>query len=114
MKDLTRNNSKVVSVRITLEQYSRIRDAAQKAEIEMSAFMRKAVLNLDIPPAARRKSLDREALGKLLGSLNRIGSNINMIARAANAYGQTATYHEAERDRAELVAAVRAIVRELE
>ena len=37
------------------------------------------------PPAARRPSVDTQAVAQLLGQLGKIGSNINQLAKHANA-----------------------------
>ena len=109
-----KTRSRIVCVRFTLEEHAHIEEAAQAAEIEFSSFVRLVLLNVEVPPRARRRSLDREALGKVLVALNRIGGNINQLSREAHILGDLSAYRNAKEDRAKLGEVVRAIMVELE
>ena len=107
----TKNNrSRFVGVRFTPDEYARIESAAQKAEVELSVHVRAVLLNVAIPSEARRMSPDREALGRALVALNRIGGNINQLAKAAHVSGDLLAYRSAEEDRALLAEAVRMLL----
>jgi len=114
MKNARPKRSRFVGIRFTPEEFARIEDAAQNAEVELSAHVRSVLLGVDVPRQSRRKSPDREALGQALVALNRIGNNINQIARQANLTGDVTAYRQAQADRAMLSAAAQAVISAME
>jgi len=74
-----------LSARFDADEAKRVRSNAAKAGVAVAAMIRQAVLGLPPPRAARRPSVDHQAVGRLLGELGKIGSNLNQIAKHANA-----------------------------
>lgn len=74
-----------ITVRFTEEEIRTVRAKAEKSGISVSALIRLAVLDLPPPRAARRPTVQLKAVAQLLGNLGRIGSNVNQLAKHANA-----------------------------
>lgn len=102
--------TRLLSVRLTVSEYADLDARAQLVSLEISAYVRKTILNAPAPQRARRQSHDVAALGRVLVALNRIGSNINQIAREAHRNGNVEIYRDAEADREIIAAAARAVM----
>jgi hypothetical protein len=74
-----------LSARFDESEAKRVRSNAAKAGVAVAALIRQAVLDLPPPRAARRPTVDHQAVARLLGELGKIGSNLNQIAKHANA-----------------------------
>lgn len=59
----------------------------------VGAFMRHQAIGTPGPRAVRRPQVDRVELARVLAALGRYGSNVNQLARAANA-GAIPLQHE--------------------
>lgn len=70
--------TEVVLTRLTLAEREYIRDQANAAGLSISEFIRRRCQGLPVQPPASRADAD------LLYELNRIGVNVNQIARATN------------------------------
>lgn len=114
MQNATPRRTRFVGVRFTPEEYAKIEAMAETAQVELSAYVRSVLVDTAVPPRARGKSADKEMLGKALVALNRIGNNLNQIARQANVSGNAIAYQQAQSDRAMLVAAAKAVVAAME
>ena len=68
-----------VKFRVTENEYFQLRHIAQKAGFSMSAYIRRCLFS-------DRKTVivDSEAIHSIYSEMNKIGSNINQIARIAN------------------------------
>lgn len=114
----TRKRTRSLTVRFNEQEAAALRSMADRTGRSVGAVVRAAVLNIPPPPAARRPSVDHKAVAQLLGQLGKIGSNLNQIAKHANAGrsitdGTTASIDAALRDLAELRhACLRALGRE--
>lgn len=100
--------TRLLSVRLTPQEYADLEARAHAAATEISALVRKVLLEVAVPQRAKHRSPDIAALGRAIVALNRVGSNINQIAKAANQSGDLFAYRAAEEDRASLAEAVRA------
>lgn len=60
-------------------EYEKLKKDAQKCGLSRSAYLRRLILKKDI------KARPPEELKKLYTEINRIGNNINQIARSVNA-----------------------------
>ena len=80
-----RQRRRSVTVRLTEEEYQAAESKADAAGHAMGAFTRAALLGAPGPRSRRRLPADRRELLRLLGEINRVGNNINQIARALNA-----------------------------
>lgn len=89
----TRQATEIVAFRLTPHEMGVVRDAAQSRGVGHSAWARRLLLDAagaEVPPYRAKRDQAAVALGRLLGELGRIGSNVNQIARVANATGDVA------------------------
>lgn len=101
----------VFRVRFTEEEFERLKASADNAGLDLSAMARGQILGTPPPTRARRRSVDHQALGRVLAELGRIGGNLNQMAKVANLVGDLTSLHNAQAMTAELVA-IRELVRE--
>jgi hypothetical protein len=80
----SRRKGRIVNFRATAEEYATVERAAQNAGLTLGSYIRETMLTA--PETQRRRSAraDVAMLAKLIAELNRIGGNINQIARAVN------------------------------
>jgi len=78
-----------VTLRLTDKEQEMLKDAAWKSKMSQAAFIRSKVFGSKVPelPAEVKDSLHR-----LDYSITKIGTNINQIARVANASGYVSSY----------------------
>lgn len=110
MQNAAPKRTRHVSVRFTQDEYVKLQERAHAAAIEVSALIRKAALDVEIPRRAKQRSPDIAALGRAIVALNRVGSNINQLARVAHQTGDALSYRVAEEDRVALAEAARAVM----
>jgi len=67
-----------VKIRLTLAEYLHLADQADMADLSLAEYVRRRALGYRIQPPASR------ADQQLLAEINRIGVNINQLARHAN------------------------------
>ena len=106
----TRQKQRIVNFRATAEEYATVEEAAKNAGLTMGSFIRQTMLATPKTRPRRQARADVAVLAKLIAELNRIGGNINQIARAFN-YGEqpeTAWLKEALRVLLQTMRAVRA------
>ncbi|WP_036714364.1 plasmid mobilization relaxosome protein MobC [Paracoccus sp. J55] len=72
---------RILQVPLTDPERAEIKGRADALGLPVAAYMRSVVLGVE--PPARRAGVDAEAVA----ALNRVGSNLNQIARACNAKG---------------------------
>ncbi|MEQ1908696.1 MAG: plasmid mobilization relaxosome protein MobC [Vicinamibacterales bacterium] len=80
-----RKKGRVITARFDDGEAEAIRRMADKAGVSIGALLRHAVFNTLPPPAARRPCINVQAVAQLLAQLGKIGSNINQLAKHANA-----------------------------
>jgi len=97
-----RQRMKSVRAAVTPAEYSAIQDRARTAGLSVGAYLRLLALGDSGPRAKRAPSVNRELLGDALASLNRVGNNLNQIAKHLNSGGHPDRAAMAEA-RAELV-----------
>jgi hypothetical protein len=81
----TRRKSHPVTSRYDDVELAELDAAASRAGLTRGGFQR--VQSLTIPPrtrSVRRAPVEKEELGRILGQLGKIGSNLNQLARAFN------------------------------
>ncbi len=98
----TRQRTKDVRIRLTPEEYDALVSASSKAALTLGSYARRVLLKAEPPRQARRPPVERAELAKLLGQVGRIGSNLNQLARHANAEGRMTIEAELEAEIAEL------------
>ena len=107
-----RQRLKSVRAAVTSAEYSAIQERAQNAGLSTGAYLRACALGDSGPRAKRAPPVNRALLGEALASLNRVGNNLNQIAKHLNSGGHpdSAAMTAA---RAELVALVAVILETL-
>jgi hypothetical protein len=68
--------------------------AAQTAGLTKGGYIRALVLGCPGPRSQRAPSLNAQALAQATAALNKVGSNLNQIARVLNAGGNAVTTQE--------------------
>jgi hypothetical protein len=89
-----RQRSAPVSVRFLPDERAAVEANARSVGLTVAGFLRAAALGSPGPRAQRAPSFDARALAVAAGALNRVGSNLNQIARVLNAGGATITAGE--------------------
>ena len=84
-----RQKSSQLAFRVSPEERAQIEAAADAAELTIGSFVRGKMLKKIVTKEVRRPSIDREILGRALGMLGKVGSNINQIAKHMNSGGHT-------------------------
>lgn len=79
-----RLKQRIVNFRATKEEYAAVEDGARNAGLTIGSYIRQTMLAAPKTRTRRVARADVAALAKLIAELNRIGGNINQIARAAN------------------------------
>ena len=82
-----RQRSGQIAFRVTHEERAQIEAAADAEELTIGSFVRAKILKKVVTKEVRRPSIDREILGRALGMLGKVGSNINQIAKHLNSGG---------------------------
>jgi hypothetical protein len=104
-----RQRSKLAMVRMTEAEAAELQTRARRAGLSVGAYLRACALGDSGPRAKRAPPVHRELLGEALASLNRVGNNLNQIAKQLNSGGHPDRAAMAEA-RAELVAILELIL----
>jgi predicted kinase len=81
----TRQRTRVVQVRLSEAEYAEITSRADAALLTPASYVRDAVLDAPAPRARRRPAVEAVQVARVLAQLGKIGSNLNQLARQANA-----------------------------
>lgn len=79
-----RQRTEVLFARVTPDEKSAFAARAERAGMASAAFMRALALGDAGPRARRRRPVEHQALIQTLAALNRVGNNLNQIARNTN------------------------------
>jgi hypothetical protein len=79
-----RQRQKSVRAAVTPDEYAAIENRARAAGLSTAAYLRACALGDQGPRSQRRPPVEIEHFGKAVAELNKIGSNVNQIAHAAN------------------------------
>ena len=79
-----RQRTETLFARVTPEEKSAFVARADRAGMASAAFMRALALGDAGPRARRRRPIEHLALVQALAALNRVGNNLNQIARNTN------------------------------
>ncbi len=101
----TRQRTKGAMVRLTPAESAALHDRARAAGLSTGAYLRACALGDSGPRAKRAPPVNRELLADALASLNRVGNNLNQIAKHLNTGGHPDRAAMAEA-RAELAALI--------
>ena len=83
----SKNRTERMNLRLTPEELARLKQDADIAAVELSTFARARIMDGPVPRRARRKSVDHEKLATVLVALGKLGTNLNQLAKVANATG---------------------------
>ena len=79
-----RQRTRLITFRVSDDEYARYQERASRAGLAVGAFARAAGLDEAGPRARRRRPVEHRALVQALAALNRVGNNLNQIARNTN------------------------------
>jgi hypothetical protein len=79
-----RKRGRVVRMRLDASEQAQLEARAGSAGLALGAYLRACALETAGPRARRRAPIDRELLARTNADLNRIGNNLNQLARAMN------------------------------
>lgn len=105
-----RQRARNISVPVDDAEFIVIDDKARAAGMSRASFARAAMLGSAGPRAQRAPTIEAEALAHATAALNKIGSNLNQIARVLNAGGVTVTTNQCYAALAEVRAATARIL----
>lgn len=74
-----------LTIRFAPDERAAIDQKAERAGLTSGSYARQVLLGSPAPRQVRRPPVERKELARLLGELGHIGSNLNQIARIANA-----------------------------
>ncbi len=80
-----RQRTRVLKARFNEAEAASIQKMAESSGLSVAAMLRTALFNAPPPPSRRRPSINHQAVVRLMGQLGKIGSNINQLAKHANA-----------------------------
>jgi hypothetical protein len=105
----TRQKERRISLRVTDEEHGKVEREAASAGMTLASHARHRLIEMPQTRSRRRPLVDVAALARTLGELNRIGGNINQVAKHLN-YGETVLAHEVQESLTgirEILAAIR-------
>jgi uncharacterized protein (DUF1778 family) len=79
-----RLKQRIINLRATADEYATVKEAATEAGLTLGSYIRETLLRAPKTGTRRRARADVAVLSKLIAELNRVGGNINQIARAIN------------------------------
>lgn len=111
-----RRRPHMFSIRFSRDENALAKALSDRTGLTLAALIRRALFGTNPPRAARRPTINHQAVARLLAQLGKIGSNLNQLARQANTGRYpTESLEEALRDLAELrLACLQALGREPE
>lgn len=74
-----------LTIRFTPDERAAVDQKAERAGLTSGSYARQELLDAPAPRQVRRPPVERKELARLLGELGHVGSNLNQIARIANA-----------------------------
>jgi hypothetical protein len=77
-------------------------EEARRAGLSVGALLRALACNGPGLRAARRPPIERQELARLLGHIGKLGSNVNQLAYAANAFDELPSARELQQIGAEV------------
>ena len=78
---MKRNNVKQITIRLTADEYANVKQLSKDSGLKMEPAIRQLIMGVNLRPRPP------DELPELLRQLSGIGTNINQIAKVANASG---------------------------
>jgi len=97
-----------ITFRLSPHEHNEIEAKAERLGISLGSFIRATVLDAPTTRATRRPTIEVQAVTRLQGEMNKVGSNIHQILRRVN-FGESPTereFHEALTGYREVVFAI--------
>ena len=88
-----RQRNRNISVPVDGAEFLSIESKSRTAGLSRAAFIRACALGSPGPRAKRSPSIEIEGLAHAVAALNKVGSNLNQIARILNASGSVSLAH---------------------
>jgi len=85
-----------IHARVTADERKALEEAAERQHLSLGPYVISAALNAPKRRGKRRVPVERAQLAILLGLLGKAGSNLNQLAKVANATGQPPPAEEME------------------
>ena len=80
-----RQRTRILPVRLNAAEQAALEERVEKTGYSRAALVRYGLFRTPLPRAIPRPTVDHKAVAQLLGELGKIGSNINQLAKHANA-----------------------------
>lgn len=80
-----RQRTKILPVRLTEAEQTALAERAERTGYSRAALVRYGLFQTPLPRAVSRPTVDHKVVAQLLGELGKIGSNVNQLAKHANA-----------------------------
>jgi hypothetical protein len=90
-----RQRNRNISVPVDHAEFLAIDGKARRSGLSRASFLRACALDTPGPRARRSPSIEIEGLARATAALNKVGSNLNQIARRLNAGGSVSLAHAA-------------------
>ncbi len=78
----TRVRKNILTLRLSADERAAIDASAERSGLAIGSYAREVLLEAPSPRAVRRPPIERRELGRLLGELGKVGSNLNQIAKS--------------------------------
>jgi hypothetical protein len=88
-----RQRNRNITVPVDAAEFLSIESKARTAGMSRAAFIRTCALGAPGPRAKRSPSIEIEALAHAVSALNRVGNNLNQVARVLNNSGSISLAH---------------------
>ena len=88
-----RKRQRRITFRCTDEERAQVERAADAAGLTLGSHIRECVLQSPQTRRQRRPTVEVQTLARLLGEMNKIGSNVHQILKRVN-FGETPLAHE--------------------
>ena len=75
---------RTVALRVSPQEFAVIEANARDAGLSISSYLRKRAIGTAGPRSRRKPTIDAELMAYAVAQLNRVGSNLNQIARSLN------------------------------
>ena len=97
-----RKRRELLSARFNEQEATALRDAAARAGIPLSSYIRSTALGTPPPRATRRPTVNHQLTARLLGELGRIADELRRVAEAGDLTPSNPEVAAALRDLAEM------------
>jgi hypothetical protein len=105
---------RIRTLRFSPEEDAAVNESASQAGLSFGAFLRALALGSAGPRAVKRPHAERELLGRILGAIGKLGSNVNQTAKWSNTAQASPSALELARMREDIAAMQAAVLKALD